>query len=220
VVVVASCSPPCQTSLELDTGGRCSSYHPHWFRSNGSPRITMSSEVRVRSRWFMKLLYGQRTKAPQHGETQHTRQWRVLPTYTMRGIHAHETSRKAVLFVFITGLVEFLTARLLHLRVQRSEIPNLVLSAASSGSTITAEGDLWQEKVEITALPTTPSGVWPTRSACLMKTRPDGVRVICASRRRWRLASTGFVSKVLIRDATRADRSNLQFVGGVAQSRN
>lgn len=53
----------------------------------------------------------------------------------------------------------------------------------------------------------------------LMKTRHDGFRVICASRRRWRLASTGFVSKVMIRDAIRADGSNLQFIEGVAQSR-
>lgn len=69
------------------------------------------------------------------------------------------------------------------------------------------------------SLTPTPSGVRPTRSAWAMETRHDGSRVICASRRRWLVAPTAFVSKLTIMNATKAAGSNLSFMKGVAQSR-
>jgi hypothetical protein len=134
----------------------------------------------------------------------------------MHVVHAHETSREPGALCAHNGVVEFPDRQTPPAAGPAKWHPESHLISSIIRVCHQCKREISGRKTRDYSLTTTPSGLWPTRSAWSMETRHDGFRVICASRRRWRLATTGIVSKLMIIDATRAGASNLRHVEGVA----
>jgi hypothetical protein len=113
------------------------------------------------------------------------RHWPIDSTWSMQNFALVKHVAKAVSLLLLQPVFRRISDReaFLFCGLQRVSNPNLI-SRPVIIIRVYNGGEMKGRKSRDYSLTTTPPGLWPTRSASWMATRHDGVRVICASRRK------------------------------------